>query len=88
MPEKGRVAVLHRSQEVFEFRESIISEVEAGAILVQITAVNICGSHLHIWRGDLESGNFPGTGPRDEWTGLQARIWCQYQLLGASSQRG
>lgn len=51
---KGRVAVLHQYRGEFELREYPVPEVEPGAILVKLTRAGICGSDLHIWRGEMK----------------------------------
>ncbi len=51
---KGRVAVMTRFNGDFEIREYPVPEVEPDAVLVRITRGGICGSDLHIWRGELQ----------------------------------
>ena len=51
---KGRVAVLRDYGGEFELREYPVPEVEPGAILVRLTRAGICGSDLHIWRGEMK----------------------------------
>ena len=50
----GRVAVLRAYGGEFELREYPLPEVEPGAILVRLTRAGICGSDLHIWRGEMK----------------------------------
>jgi D-arabinose 1-dehydrogenase-like Zn-dependent alcohol dehydrogenase len=50
----GRVAVLRDYGGEFELREYPVPEVEPGAILVRLTRAGICGSDLHIWRGEMK----------------------------------
>ena len=50
---KGRAAVLKAFRQPYEIQEFPIPEVEPGAILIKVSMANICGSDLHIWRGDL-----------------------------------
>src|SRR3989442_6298262 len=50
----GRVAVLRAYGGEFELREYPVPEVEPGAILVRLTRAGICGSDLHIWRGEMK----------------------------------
>jgi threonine dehydrogenase-like Zn-dependent dehydrogenase len=38
----------------FEIREFPVPEPEPGAALVEITLANVCGSDLHVWRGELD----------------------------------
>jgi D-arabinose 1-dehydrogenase-like Zn-dependent alcohol dehydrogenase len=50
---KARAAVLKGFRQPYELQEFPIPEIAPGAILIKITMANICGSDLHIWRGDL-----------------------------------
>ena len=52
---KGRLAVMTRHNADFEIREYPVPEIEPDAALVKITRGGICGSDLHIWRGELEA---------------------------------
>ncbi|GIX49132.1 MAG: zinc-binding alcohol dehydrogenase [Candidatus Tectimicrobiota bacterium] len=74
---KGRVAVLREYGGDFELREYPLPEVEPGAILVRLTRAGICGSDLHIWRGEMKA--VYGETPRDltfghEMCGRVARL--------------
>jgi L-iditol 2-dehydrogenase len=51
---KGRIAVITRHSGDFEIREYPVPEVEPDAALVKITRGGVCGSDLHIWRGELQ----------------------------------
>ncbi len=53
MVEKGRAAVYTEFGKPMEIREYPVPEPEPGAILVKVTRTNICGSDLHMWRGDV-----------------------------------
>ncbi|MGI8551593.1 MAG: zinc-binding dehydrogenase [Dehalococcoidia bacterium] len=50
---KGRAAIYHGPDQPFELREFPLPEVEPDAILVRISMAGVCGSDLHIWRGEL-----------------------------------
>jgi L-iditol 2-dehydrogenase len=50
----GRIAVLRAYGGEFELREYPLPEVEPGAILIGLTRAGICGSDLHIWRGEMK----------------------------------
>lgn len=60
---KGRVAVLRAYEGGFTLREYPVPEVEPGAILVRLTRAGICGSDLHIWRGEMKE--VYGASPQD-----------------------
>ena len=60
---KGRVAVLRAYGGEFELREYPVQDVEPGAILVKLTRAGVCGSDLHIWRGEMKETY--GASPQD-----------------------
>jgi L-iditol 2-dehydrogenase len=51
---QGRIAVLKAYGGEFELREYPVPDPEPGAILVKLTRAGICGSDLHIWRGEMK----------------------------------
>jgi threonine dehydrogenase-like Zn-dependent dehydrogenase len=59
----GRIAVLRAYGGEFELREYPVPEVAPGAILIRLTRAGICGSDLHIWRGEMKE--VYGAVPRD-----------------------
>ncbi len=59
----GRVAVLKAYGGDFELREYPVPDPEPGAILIRLTRAGICGSDLHIWRGEMKE--VYGALPRD-----------------------
>jgi D-arabinose 1-dehydrogenase-like Zn-dependent alcohol dehydrogenase len=48
---KGKVAVMTEPMKM-EFREFNIPTPEKGAVVLKVTRTNVCGSELHIWRGE------------------------------------
>ncbi|MCP4681663.1 MAG: alcohol dehydrogenase catalytic domain-containing protein, partial [Desulfobacterales bacterium] len=54
MGEKGRAAVYNGLGKPMEIVEYPVTDPEPGRILIKITRANICGSDLHMWRGDLD----------------------------------
>jgi threonine dehydrogenase-like Zn-dependent dehydrogenase len=60
---RGRVAVLRDYGGDFELREYPVPDPEPGAILVRLTRAGVCGSDLHIWRGEMK--DVYGSPPRD-----------------------
>ena len=62
MADTGISAVWHDSEQRFELRELPLPEMEPGAISVRVRRTSVCGSDLHIWRGD---GMDPQANPRD-----------------------
>ena len=55
----GRAAVLTEPFK-FELREYPIPPVEPGGILLAVSACGVCGSDLHVWRGDVVRRNAMG----------------------------
>ena len=51
---KGRVAVLPAYGGDFELREYPVPDPEPGAVLIRLTRAGVCGSDLHIWRGEMK----------------------------------
>ena len=73
----GRVAVLKAYGGDFELREYPVPDPEPGAVLVRLTRAGVCGSDLHIWRGEMKE--IYGALPRDltfghEMCGRVARL--------------
>lgn len=54
MPEKGRAAVYRGLGKPFEITEYPVPDPEPGAIVIKVTVATICGSDLHMWRGDID----------------------------------
>jgi threonine dehydrogenase-like Zn-dependent dehydrogenase len=54
MADTGRAAIFNGIGKPFEIIDYPVPELEPGAILVRITMATICGSDLHIWRGDID----------------------------------
>ena len=74
---QGRVAVLKAYGGEFELREYPVPDPEPGAILIRLSRAGVCGSDLHIWRGEMKE--IYGPLPRDltfghEMCGRVARL--------------
>ena len=52
MTETGRAALFFGPGRDMELTELPVPDPEPGAVVVRVTRANICGSDLHIWRGD------------------------------------
>jgi threonine dehydrogenase-like Zn-dependent dehydrogenase len=52
---KGRLAVLTAYQEPLELREYDVPDPEPGAMVLRVSQAAICGSDLHMYRGDASS---------------------------------
>ncbi len=51
---KGRLGFLRNYFGPFEIREYDVPDPEPGAILIRILSGGVCGSDLHVWRGEQE----------------------------------
>jgi len=56
---KGKAAVFTKVGSPMEIREYPLPELEPGALLVKVTLANICGSDLHLWRGEAPIRTLP-----------------------------
>lgn len=77
MAEKGKAAVYHGLGKPMVTQEFPVPEPEPGAIVVKLTRANVCGSDLHMWRGDLDLGALGAPLPvilGHEMTGSVARL--------------
>jgi len=57
---KGKAAVFTGAGRPMEIREFPVTDPEPGAIIVRVTMANICGSDLHMWKGETVLGMGPG----------------------------
>jgi threonine dehydrogenase-like Zn-dependent dehydrogenase len=76
MAETARAAVYHDVGKPFEMREYPVPDPEPDGVVVRVTSAGICGSDLHVWRGDIRIAMF-GPGPRilgHEMTGRVAKL--------------
>jgi D-arabinose 1-dehydrogenase-like Zn-dependent alcohol dehydrogenase len=73
---KGRVVVCKEYGKPFAIEEYDVPEVEPGAVLLRMTQAGICGSDLHVWRGDQINVPLPPTGRAmgHEGTGVVERL--------------
>lgn len=53
MAEKGRAAIYKGLGLPMEIMEYPVPDPEPGAVVVKVSMANICGSEMHMWRGDL-----------------------------------
>ena len=52
MTDRNRAALFFEPGKPFEVREFPVPDPRPGGLTLKITRANICGSELHIWRGD------------------------------------
>ncbi len=78
MAEMGRAAIFKEIRKPFQLREFPVPEPEAGGLVVEIALTNICGSDLHIWRGDLDLARM----------GLTYPIILGHEMVGRVSRIG
>ena len=77
MADRGRAAIYKGLGIPMEIKEYPVPDPEPGAILVKVTVANICGSDMHMWRGDLNLGLMGATLPTilgHEATGKVAKL--------------
>ena len=56
---KGKAAIFTGVGSPMEITEYTLPELAPGEILVRVLLANICGSDLHIWRGEVPWRTFP-----------------------------
>ncbi|MFC1939368.1 zinc-binding dehydrogenase [Chloroflexota bacterium] len=56
---KGKAAIFTGAGSPMEITEYTLPELAPGEILVRVLLANICGSDVHIWRGDVPWRTFP-----------------------------
>jgi D-arabinose 1-dehydrogenase-like Zn-dependent alcohol dehydrogenase len=52
MDVKGTAALFVGTGQPFELRDFEVPEPEPGAVVVRVLQTNVCGSDLHVWRGE------------------------------------
>jgi D-arabinose 1-dehydrogenase-like Zn-dependent alcohol dehydrogenase len=60
MTEKGRAAVFTKIGDPMVIKEYPVMDPQPGQVLVKNSLANICGSDLHIWRGETPLGRGAG----------------------------
>ncbi len=76
MAETGKAAIYTDVGKPFEIREYDVPDPAPDGLVVRVTSAGICGSDLHIWRGDIRI-TMMGPGPRilgHEMTGKVAKL--------------
>jgi threonine dehydrogenase-like Zn-dependent dehydrogenase len=68
---KGKAALYHGLGKAFTIEELPVPEVEPGGILVRVTAASVCGSDLHLWRGDSQF-------PKERLPRIPGHEFCGY----------
>ena len=59
---KGRVVACKEYGKPFAIEEYDVPEPTPGAVVLRMTQAGICGSDLHVWRGDQVNVPLPPTG--------------------------
>jgi threonine dehydrogenase-like Zn-dependent dehydrogenase len=75
----GRAALFYGAGKLMELHDFPVPDPEPGAVVVRVTRANICGSDLHIWRGD---GALRGMG-RDDGRMIGHEMTGVVHALGA-----
>ncbi len=63
---KGRIAFIPAAHKI-DFHEYDVPAPPAGGVVAEVTQTNVCGSEVHIWRGEFGGRN--GTMPGHEMSG-------------------
>lgn len=63
MTNSGRVAVFTAPNQPFVMQQRDMPEPGAGAVVVKVTACNVCGSDLHAWHGKFKTTQIGGHMP-------------------------
>ncbi|MGH7247613.1 MAG: alcohol dehydrogenase catalytic domain-containing protein, partial [Pseudomonadota bacterium] len=63
---KGKIAFIPAGHKI-EFHEYDVPEPPAGGVIAAVTQTNVCGSEVHIWKGEF--GGRHGTMPGHEMSG-------------------
>lgn len=71
---KGRVVVSNGPRTRFEIREYPVAGPGPDEILVKITRAGVCGSDLHMWRGETPPFQRPPGVPGHEMTGVVEKL--------------
>jgi threonine dehydrogenase-like Zn-dependent dehydrogenase len=92
MSETGKAAVYTDVGKPFEIREYPVPDPAPDGLVVRVTSAGICGSDLHVWRGDIRIAMM-GPGPRilgHEMTGRVARLGANVRTdsMGAPLKEG
>ncbi len=61
MAETGKAAIFTGPNKPFDIRTFPLPKLDPGSMLVKISMSNICGSDLHIYRGDMAKFGFDGS---------------------------
>jgi threonine dehydrogenase-like Zn-dependent dehydrogenase len=68
---KGKIAFLPAAHKI-EFHEYDIPAAPAGGLIAEVTQTNVCGSEVHMWRGEF--GGRHGTMPGHEMSGRVMQV--------------
>jgi L-iditol 2-dehydrogenase len=64
---KGKVGFIPGAHKI-EFREYDVPEPPPGGLIAEVTQTNVCGSEVHMWRGEF--GGRRGIMPGHEMSGV------------------
>ncbi len=78
MSETGRAAVFTGAGQPFEIREFPVAEPGERDVVVQVEHTNVCGSDLHMWKGDTDLAKM----------GLTYGMVLGHEMVGVVHARG
>jgi D-arabinose 1-dehydrogenase-like Zn-dependent alcohol dehydrogenase len=92
---KGTIAFIPSAHQI-EFHEYEVPTPPPGGLLAEVTQTNVCGSEVHIWRGEFggRHGTMPGHemsgrvlalggGVQSDWAGIAVRLHLRDALSGS-----
>src|SRR5258708_39928256 len=59
---KGRIAFIPAAHKI-DFHEYDVPAPPAGGVVAEVTQTNVCGSEVHIWRGEFGGRDSPKPRP-------------------------
>jgi D-arabinose 1-dehydrogenase-like Zn-dependent alcohol dehydrogenase len=77
-PKTGKAAIYNGLGHPMEIVKYPVTDPEPGAILVKIRRANICGSDLHMWRGDIDIAGW----------GLPMPVILGHEMVGEVAKLG
>lgn len=63
MSTTGRISLFTKPREPFQLARRDVPEPKPGAVIVKVSACNICGSDLHAWNGHFQTAGLGGKLP-------------------------
>src|SRR4051794_38725194 len=88
MAEMGRLVAFYGAGVPMRIEEYEVPEPEPGAIVVRTTLANVCGSDLHVWRGEQDLKKMGRALPRHLGHGQCGEIYALGEGVSVDSAGG